>query len=80
MVRGRRITSDGEYSAWFGSPEGVILNKLTYYQLGGSEKHIRDITGMLKLLRENLDYPYINAWAIKLGVNEEWEMILQRFK
>ena len=80
MGRGKRITSDGEYSVWFGSPEGVILNKLTYYQLGGSEKHLRDITGMLKLLRENLDYSYINAWAIKLGVNEEWQMILQRFK
>jgi hypothetical protein len=35
---------------------------------------------MLKLLRENLDYPYINEWAIKLGVNEEWQMILERCK
>jgi hypothetical protein len=36
MSRGRRLTSEGEFSAWFGSPEDVLLNKLLYFQLGGS--------------------------------------------
>jgi hypothetical protein len=26
----RRLTSEGEYSAWFSSPEDVLLNKLVY--------------------------------------------------
>lgn len=49
----RRISSPGEYDAWFGSPEDVLLSKLVYFQLGGgiSEKHLRDIAGMMKVLR-----------------------------
>jgi len=53
--RAIRITSEGEFSAWFGSPEDIILNKLIYFREGGSEKHLRDIAGMMKLLQEKLD-------------------------
>ena len=76
----RRITSEGEYSAWFGSPEDVLLNKLVYYQLsdGVSDKHLRDVAGMMKLLRENLDRDYIAEWAVKLGVAAAWELVRQR--
>ncbi len=58
--RVRRITNPGKYSAWFGSPEDIVLNKLLYYQMsdGVSEKHLRDIAGMMKLLREKLDRDY----------------------
>jgi hypothetical protein len=76
----KRITSEGEYSAWFGSPEDVLLNKLIYYQLSGgvSDKHLRDIAGMMKILREKLDRAYIARWAGKLGVSAEWDTVLQR--
>jgi len=76
----RRIANEGDKSAWFGSPEGVLLNKLVYFQLGGgvSEKHLRDIAGMMKLLRENLDREYVAKWAAKLGVFDEWLLVQNR--
>ncbi len=76
----QRISSPGEYDAWFGSPEDVLLSKLVYFQLGGgvSEKHLRDIAGMMKVLRENLDREYILEWAAKLGVAEEWALVRKR--
>lgn len=74
-ARVRRISSPGEYSVWFGSPEDVILYKLQFYQRGGSEKHLRDIAGMIKLLRERIDLAYIEAWVRKLGVSTEWDLI-----
>lgn len=76
----RRITNPGKYSAWFGSPEDILLNKLIYYQLsdGVSEKHLRDIAGMMKLLREKLDRDYVAEWAEKLGVTAEWELVCDR--
>ncbi|MDZ4847674.1 MAG: hypothetical protein SGI77_00125 [Pirellulaceae bacterium] len=77
-TRARRITSDGEYSAWFGSPEDIILNKLVYFREGGSEKHLRDIAGMMKLLQEKLDRDYIGAWSGKLGVSSEWQLAVNR--
>jgi hypothetical protein len=71
----QRIRSEGEYDAWFGSPEDVLLNKLIYFQLGGgSEKHLRDIAGMMKLQREKLDRAYVTtgrrSW--ELPRNEHW--------
>lgn len=79
-VRIKRISSEGEYSAWFASPEDVLLNKLVYFQLsdGVSEKHLRDIAGMMKLLKENLDRDYITRWASILGVSQEWRLVLER--
>lgn len=74
-ARVRRIASPGEYSVWFGSPEDVILFKLRFYQRGGSDKHLRDITGILKLLREKIDQAYIEAWVGKLGVSQEWDLV-----
>lgn len=78
--RVRRITSEDEYSAWFGSPEDVILNKLLFFQLGGSDKHLRDIAGMMKLLQDQLDRAYITEWAAKLGVTGEWQSMVARLQ
>ena len=79
-ARAQRLRSEGEYDAWFGSPEDVLLNKLIYFQLGGgvSERHLRDIAGMMKLLREKLDRSYITEWAAKLGIAEEWALVQKR--
>lgn len=76
----RRLTSEGEYSAWFGSPEDVLLSKLVYYQLSGhvSDKHLRDITSMLKLQGPKLDLAYIESWADRLGVKAEWSKACER--
>ena len=81
-ARIKRITSEGEYSVWFGSPEDVLLNKLVYFKLGGgeSQKHLRDIGGMLKLLGDTLDRDYVALWAKKLGVHSEWELVLKPLK
>lgn len=54
------------------APEDIILGKLLYYQEGGSEKHLRDIAGILKLRRAELDMAYLTEWAGRLGVNQEW--------
>ncbi len=78
--RVRKLASTGEYSAWFASPEDVILNKLTYFRISGgaSQKHVRDIGGMIKLLGDKLDQGYIETWAEKLNVASEWRLVKQR--
>ena len=78
--RRRRVSSPGEYSVWFGSPEDVLLNKLVYFKLseGVSQKHLRDIAGMMKLLGEKLDRQYIQLWAARLEVQAEWRLLCDR--
>jgi hypothetical protein len=59
-------------------PEDVILGKLRYYHEGRSEKHLRDIAGIIKLQGTQLDHEYVVEWAERLGVKQWWEMILER--
>jgi hypothetical protein len=59
-------------------PEDVIISKMLYYAEGGSEKHLRDITGMLKASSEQIDRTYVEHWSNALGVNEIWRAILNR--
>jgi hypothetical protein len=76
-TRVRRITNPGQYSAWFCSPEDAILKKIVYYKLSGgvSDKHLRDIAGVMKLQGHQLDQSYLRKWSAKLGVLAEWESI-----
>ena len=78
ITHGQRLKSEGRFDAWFASPENVILMKLRYYQEGVSEKHLRDIASMLLVQDTAIDREYIASWAQKLGVAQEWNMILDR--
>jgi hypothetical protein len=62
----------------FASPEDVILMKMKYYKQGGSEKHLRDITSILKISGEIIDRRYIASWSGRLQLMEIWQAILQR--
>lgn len=54
------------------SPEDIIISKLLYYQMGSSDKHLRDIRGILAVSGGVLDREYINGWTRKLGVSQPW--------
>ncbi len=58
--------------AWLPSAEDVILQKLAWYRLGGevSERQWRDVQGVLKVQAENLDYDYLEKWAIFRNVSD----------
>ena len=47
LSRGIRLPAGQDFDAIFGSPEDIIVKKLEYYRDGGSEKHLRDIVGVL---------------------------------
>ena len=76
--RTRRITPAETYSANFAAPEDIIIMKMSYYKDGGSEKHLRDITGILKISAGEVDTAYIAHWAQRLGLSEIWAAILKR--
>ncbi|OGP79117.1 MAG: hypothetical protein A2V86_13650 [Deltaproteobacteria bacterium RBG_16_49_23] len=64
-----------DQDTYFASPEDVIIKKMEFYKEGGSEKHLRDITGILEVSGEEIDRAYIDHWAGRLGLNEIWEAI-----
>ncbi len=76
--RTKRLNISETSSAEFAAPEDVIIKKLEYYQKGGSDKHLRDIVGMMKISGAMIDEAYIMDWAEKLGLSDLWKSVLDK--
>jgi hypothetical protein len=73
--RTRRLKTAPEVVVSFASPEDVIVKKLQYCREGGSEKHLRDIAGVVKVVGEDLDRGYIERWVREMGLDEIWAAV-----
>ena len=78
LRRGVYLRPAGDQAVCFASPEDVIVKKLEYYREGGSDKHLRDIVGVLKVRGEKVDRTYIAAWTDRLGLAAQWRAALDR--
>jgi hypothetical protein len=78
--RAKKIRPVEDLEAVFSSPEDVIIKKLDFYREGGSEKHLRDIAGMIKISGAFLDLDYIRGWVEKMALAEAWGQVLSRVK
>jgi hypothetical protein len=76
--RAKRVKPEPDFDAAFSSEEDVILKKMEAYREGGSEKHLRDIAGVLKISGDHLDRGYIAEWAERMGTSEIWQEVLKR--
>lgn len=72
LSRRRLMPLEAGLEVYVAAPEDIILSKLAYYREGQSEKHLRDIAGILKLRKSELDMSYLSEWSIKLDVKDQW--------
>jgi len=56
-------------------PEYVIIRKLEYFREGGSDKHLRDIRGMLDVSSEFIDRPELEAMIRQRDLGEAWDRV-----
>lgn len=68
----RKIVLESEH-LWVAPPEYVILRKLQYYREGGSEKHLKDIAGMLALSSGQIDFQLMEKMVQRYGLEREWQ-------
>jgi hypothetical protein len=54
------------------SPEQVILQKLRFRQHGASERHLRDVRAMLRVMGDAIDIESLKKDADTHGVAVEW--------
>lgn len=80
FARKRSIPVFTDRYASVASPEDIIIKKMEYYRDGGSEKHLRDISGILRVSGDGLDIPYIEAWSARKGLTGIWREILKKNK
>jgi len=57
-------------------PEYVIVRKLEYFREGGSDKHLRDIRGMLNISGQQINQADLQEWIQQRGVKAEWEKVM----
>jgi len=61
------------HSIWFAPIEYVIVRKLEYFEQSGSDRHLRDIAGMLKVSGEYLDRAQVERMIAERGLSEFWK-------
>ena len=54
-------------------PEYVILHKLRFRQQGGSERHLRDVRAMLRVLGDSVDVANLRVDAESMGLDTQWD-------
>jgi len=79
LERGALYQVSPAASAYFASPEDLVLSKLERYRLGheSSARQWGDVLGVMKLQGETLDLCYLQRWAAELGVAELLERALK---
>jgi hypothetical protein len=80
MDRVRSLSIGENVKATFASPEDVILKKMQWFAKDNSDRHVRDILGMLHVQSSSIDHAYIDAWVVHLDVGEIWKWIKARLK
>lgn len=68
----KRIELEGE-QVWLAPPEYVILRKLEYYREGGSEKHLRDIAGMVKIASDQINFQELTTKIKQYALLKQWK-------
>jgi len=83
IIRKDRPFSDSEFSRREASEllgiqlsvatvEDLVLAKLEWATLGGSERQIEDVATLVRFAGASLDQTYIAHWVIMLGVQDAW--------
>jgi hypothetical protein len=67
-----------ELHAYLARPEDIILYKMLYFSEGGSDRHLRDILGMLRIPGASIDRGYVTEWAARLGLDTIWESVQEQ--
>ena len=70
--------TDAPVGLFIDTPEHTVLRKLEWYRRGGesSERQWRDVLGVLRVQRNQLDESYMRTWATRLGIADLLEKAL----
>jgi hypothetical protein len=56
----------------FAPIEYVIVNKLRYFKLGGSDRHLRDVKRMMEISAPEVDRPTLDHWITAQALSAAW--------
>ena len=56
----------------FAPIEYVIVNKLRYFKMGGSDRHLRDVARMMEISGSTVRRSVLDDWVARLNLGDEW--------
>jgi len=68
-----RIPLEGETAIWLAPPEYVVIRKLQYRRESGSERHLRDVSAILEISGDKINFLEVDPWIERLGLEKEWK-------
>jgi len=71
--RRRRSMNVEGIPVFVASAEDVVLAKIEWSKLAGSQRQIEDVAAILRLQWSRLDQNYLERWIAELNVQREWE-------
>ncbi len=77
-MAGRRTASIGGDAIWFAPIEYVIVRKLEYFQQSESDRHLRDIAGMLRVSGELVDQTGLQRLIVERELATAWQRVLDQ--
>jgi hypothetical protein len=80
IARARRLRSPLGTIANFSPPEELILKKLEYFDVSGSERQLRDVATMLRIGGEDIDRARIETLVERTGLQNAWKAVLARIE
>jgi len=72
-LNNRKPTDMHGETFWTAPVEYVILRKLEYYREGRSEKHLRDIAGILSVSSDQINFQQLSEKIHEYFLEKEWE-------
>ena len=76
---GRRKAIEMAGTAVFvASAEDVLIAKLRWARMSGSERQLQDAAGIVSTQADNLDVAYVEKWVQKLNLEEQWSAVRER--
>lgn len=61
-----------DLSVFVASPEDVIVAKLEWAKLGGSQRQIEDAAAIMRIQGDALDQSYLENWISELELSDQW--------
>jgi hypothetical protein len=78
ITRARRLRSPLGVLANFSPPEELIVKKLEYHHVSGSERQLRDVATMLKVGGDDIDRAHVEELVKRHGLTNSWRAVLAR--
>ncbi|HET9741776.1 MAG TPA: hypothetical protein VFQ00_03410 [Terriglobales bacterium] len=71
----RQLSDLGTVSAYFASAEDVLLAKLRWARMGGSDRQLQDAFGIVRTQGPKLDIAYVEHWVRELSLEKQWAAV-----